>query len=731
MTKKIGPALCKKIGLVYNPYSPWIQSQPDQWRASNSLIHFGFRMMQQMFPLRRIFSRLFPRKLTVQSTNISYTPPESTEKADLAFYYLHLGEAALLQGNLSAISHFEQATSIDPENPLIWYRQGISFFEYGSLDGKEKALLLASKYFKIATQIDPKFFEAWAFWGTVLLQLGRFHEEHHFFLEAKEKYQKAIALAPGKSSSALAELYWDYGLVWSHIAEHSGEALDISLAIQSFHKSLTQQTSPCPEFWNDMGSAYLQMGLLVNDSRLYLQAIDYLTKATDANPSYAEGSLSLARTFSQLYINTMDAQYVSRGSDYFAKVTSIEPENADAWLEWSQLLAEAGRLNQDAKLLLDSIAKCSRAHVIDSENPAIISQWVESLSYLGANASELNLLIEAENKILKVLDEFPEDPDLWRSYGICLIGFGRYYSDPDYFEIAIEKLQYGLSIDRTDAEIWHALAIAHQCIAELTEDVELIERASRFFVRAIDLKPACPAFIYDAACALLRYSELADSLPSLEQSISLFETLLHNQKNVILHHPQWLFEYGCALEWMGDFSTEESYFLRAVEIYSQVLLIDPDYPQIHYRTGICLVHLGHLTLDREYYQKAAHSFALTVRQDEENEKGWLEWGLCLVHLAHHTIDPDAMNQLYFEAEQKITRAGSLGDASAHYHLACIYSILGRYPEAMTLIHQALRLKALPSIEDLLEDEWLENLRSTKEFAQFLSALEHRLQPREE
>ncbi|MCC6127776.1 MAG: hypothetical protein IT584_01045, partial [Chlamydiae bacterium] len=204
-------------------------------------------MMQQMFPLRRIFSRLFPRKLSVQSTKISYTPPESTEKTEQALYYLHLGEAALLQGNLSAISLFEKATSIDPENPLIWYRQGISFFEYGSLDGKEKALLLASKYFKIATQINPNFFEAWAFWGTVLLQLGRLHEEHHFFLEAKEKYQKAIALAPGRSSSALAELYWDYGLVWSHIAERSGEALDISLAIQSLHKSLTQQPSPCPE----------------------------------------------------------------------------------------------------------------------------------------------------------------------------------------------------------------------------------------------------------------------------------------------------------------------------------------------------------------------------------------------------------------------------------------------------------------------------------------------------
>lgn len=688
-------------------------------------------MMQQIFPLRRMFSRLFPRKLAVQVSNISYTPPETTEKTEQALYYLHLGEAALLQGNLSAISFFEKSTDLDPENPLIWYRQGVSFFEYGSLDGKEKALLLASKYFKMATQLKPSFFEAWAFWGTVLLQLGRFHEEHHYFLEAKEKYQKAIALAPGQSSTALAELYWDYGLVWSHIAEHSGEALDISLAIQSLHKAQTQQPAGCPEFWNDMGSSYLQMGLLVNDSRLYLKAIEYLKKSVDMSPSYLDGWMSLGRTFSQLYINTMDDGCVLKASECFEKVTLQEPEDVDAWLEWGQLLAEAGRLNSNTKLLSASSSKCSRAHLLDPEDPAIISQWVESLSYLGALSNKLNLLIEAENKILKAIDTFEDDPDLWRAYGICLIGFGRYYSDPDYFEIAIEKLQYGLSLDRTDAEIWHALATAHECIAEITDDIDVTERAARFFVRAIDLKPACPAFIYDAARSLLSYSELVDSLPSLEQAITLFETLLQTQKNVILHHPHWLFEYASALEWMGEISADESYFSRAVEMYSQVLLIDPDYPTIHFRLGVCFVHLGHLALDREYYQKAIQSFALTVRQDEENERGWLEWGLCLVHLAHHTIDPDAMNQFYFEAEQKIIRAGSLGDSNAHYHLACLYSILGRYEEAMNLIRQALRLRTLPPLEELLEDEWLENLRSTREFAQFVSSLEERLQPREE
>jgi hypothetical protein len=46
---------------------------------------------------------------------------------------------------------------------------------------------------------------------------------------------------------------------------------------------------------------------------------------------------------------------------------------------------------------------------------------------------------------------------------------------------------------------------------------------------------------------------------------------------------------------------------------------------------------------------------------------------------------------------------------------------------MDFIHKALAARALPPIENLLDDEWLSNLRSTGAFSQFLAALEARLQ----
>lgn len=686
-------------------------------------------MAVQTHPIRRLFARFFPRKITssLPKEQIEKEALSDEQKYALAQRYLNQGELQLLQGNLNALSSFEAASDLDGQNHLTWYRQGLAFFEYGSEEGREKSLLLAGKYFKTALQLNPGCFNAWVAWGNALLQLGRFHQEHHFLLEAKEKYQRALELSFSQPQQALADLWWDYGIAWSEIAKHSGEALDTRLAIDAFQNALKLQAHPTPEFWNDCGKAYLEMGLLINDDRLYFQSIDYLQKSVVQSPSYFDGWMSLAEAQAQLYINTLDERFATKAFEAYASAAKLAPQDPEVWLGWGQLLGESGRINRDPKKLHLSIEKCARAATLDPEDPIAVSQWVESLSILGSIASRLDFLIEAEHKILKATEQFPDDPDLWRAYGICLIGFAQYYADPDYYEMAIEKLQYGLSTDRTDAEIWHTLGVAHKLYADLTEDVELIERASRFLSKAMDLKPSCPALTFDTACALLLLSEVKDDLPSLEQAIGLFESLLQKQKEALLSHPEWLYQYACAIEWLGAFGEEESAYARAIEIFSHLLLIDPDFPRIHQRIAYCYVQLGHITAEPDFYKRAVHFFRLAVRQDEENEQVWLDWGLCLVDLAHLTIDADFMSQLYLDAEQKISRAGQLGSSSAHYALCCLYSLLGRLSESMELLFQALETRTIPSLEQLLEDEWLYNLRQTEGFEQFVQALEAKLQ----
>lgn len=689
-------------------------------------------MKMQAHPIRKIFSRFFPRKYMSQEKDPhEWDLLNEEQKKELALRNLAQGELALLQGNLAALPLFETASQLEPNNPQIWYRQGLAFFEYGSEEGKEKALLLASKYFKYATQLDPLFFNAWVAWGNTLLQLGKFHEEHHFHLEAKEKYQKALDLSTNQPADILAELYWDYGIAWSEIAAHSGEAFDVRLSIEAFHTSLKFQDKPSPEFLHDCGKAHLEMGLLINDSRLYFQAVQHLLRSVEIAPYFSDGWSTLAEVYSQLYINTLDERYINKASQAFGQAVKLSTRNADAWLSWAQILGESGRINNDVRLLRQSIENCARAFTLDTKNPLIIAQWVESLAWLGSATGRLDLLIEAEQKILKSTDVYPDDPDLWHAYGICLLCFGKYYQDADYYELAIEKLQYGLSVDRTSAEHWYTLAIVHKLYADLTEHEDLLERANRFFARAIDLKPSCPAIVFDAACSLLYFSEIMRDLPSLQKAIFHLESLLQAHKEVVLHHPQWLVEYAKALEWLSEFSLEETHLIRSLEVFSHVLLIDPDFPTVHHRIAQCNAALGHHTGESEYYKRSISFFRLAARQDEEDEQIWLDWGLCLIHLAHHTLDTDFMNQLYWDAEQKITKAGRLGNPAAHYHLACLYSILGRTEEAIEFIRKSLAIKALPPIEDMMEDEWLDNVRNTESFVQFLNELEAKLQAREQ
>lgn len=668
-----------------------------------------------------LFKRFFPH-LFIKKIATPYSCPEETKK-ELALEHLSKGEMALLQDNLSAISFFETATALDPNNPVIWFRQGLSFVEYGMKEGREKALSLAGKHFKMAVSLDANYFEAWAAWGNALLELGKFHEENHFFIEAKEKYQKAISLIDGASKEVLADFYWEYALVWISIGSFSGEAIDIRFALEAFQTSLQNQGRPSAEFMTDFGNGYLQLGLLLNDSQFYFQAIDRFRHAVSLQPQYFEGWDSMAQAYYQLYLNTANEKFCTQASDAFAKASEIFPNDVDLLLDWAALLTESGRLNKNPKQLLLAKEKGAHAYRLEPKNPLVISQWVESTALLGAMISRLDLLIEAEERIARASETFSDDPEIWYAYGIAQISLARYYEDADYCELAIDKFQFGLSLDRSDAELWQELALAHRYYANLVSNIDLLERATRFFTRAMDLKPACAPLLFESASAFLALSEYEGYFPLLDQAISFYESALEQYKESILYHPEWLYQYASALEWHAESEGEESHYVRSLELFAGVLLIDPDFPDVHFRMGVVCVQLGHLSEESAWYSRALSYFRLAQKQDKENELLLFEWGNALIHLGELAIDKDQAREYYADAEQKILAAGQLGHSGAYYQLAGLYSLTHRTELAMEFIYKAYEQRLLPSIDAMLEDEWLENLHTNEAFVQFLFAVE--------
>ncbi len=640
-------------------------------------------------------------------------------------------QALLLQGEMSLLKKddagfhlFDKAAELAPEDKEMFYAQALALYAYGSEEGKEKALLIASKKLKIATLLDPDYFAAWHLWGNVLSKLGRAFEEHHYFLDAQQKYQKAIALKETRGGEILAELYWDFGALTTEIAKVSEEPLDYHLAVQAFQNALTYPYFFDAAFWNDYGTAQLNLAEQVNENSLFIKAIHCFKQAVSLSSGEAVSWMNLAAALDLLYERTHDEDHFSQANDSYRVAAQMRPYDTDLWLDWAQFLLASSRLTQDTKRLRACIEKCHRAYACNSELPHVIAVWAEALALLGELSERHDLILEAQNKIAKAIDLDDSSPDIWYSQGMCLSSFAKYFNDTEYHYQAIEKFQYSLSIDRTYDRHWHAIANAYAELALLNSDPACYELAAKFYTKAIDLRP-CSIYVFDYAVALARWGETNQKQRLLEDAVIQFEKALSLQKNAIYIHPDWLFHYACTLDSLGDFYEEASYYIKAIELLSHVLMIDPDYKEIHYHIGLAFFHLGELNGEKEYFYRAAHHFRLATKQEEENDQILLDWAITLINIAEHLQDTHERIEMYRDAEHKLTQSARMGNLPAYYHLACLYSLLEQYERAFAFIKKADAYESLPPIEEIYEDEWLDGLRSTGEFQEFLAHLEKR------
>lgn len=635
------------------------------------------------------------------------------------------GEACLLKGELAqGSSCFEQVTKLDPTNGAYLFRQGLAFFEYGSEEGHGKTLLLACKKLKAATKLLPNQTEIWHAWGDALFLLGKTFNEFHYFKDAQARYRTALKVAADQKYDSLAELYWDYGAARMRVAAHSGEAVDIYSALDAFHKASSLQEKFPAEFWIDYGNASLNMAKQINDVRLHVKAMSCFKQAISISMDSFEGWSSLAKALMHLYSQTHDEDHFTQANECFSSAAQLRPEDTDLWLVWARFLLESGKLNQDIKHLRSSIEKCHRAHVCNPNLPLTYAIWGEALALLGMLCDQLELLHEAQNKLETAFQLSKDDPQVLYSQGVCLNSLGHYFGDYDYFYQAIEKFQEGLSINRSCAMLWHGIAKSYSGVGALEGDLEAIEKSLRFYSKAIDLSPST-YYIFDYASAYAKLSELTGELHWIEQSVQQFEYALGLQKNALYVHPDWLFQYACMLDQLADHNEEETLYTRAIEILSHVLMLNPDFPNIHHRLGLSFSHLGELSGDSEQFQRGIHHFRLAIKHDAENDQALLDLALTLINSAQRTSDASEADQLYREAEFKITQSAKLGNLQAYYHLGCLYSLLGQYEKAMRFLQKAEEFESLPPLEEILCDEWLDGLRGTSDFLEFLSELEKR------
>jgi tetratricopeptide (TPR) repeat protein len=648
---------------------------------------------------------------------------------EIAEELLSQGELRLLKRDASGIELFQRASELNATDPELFLRQALALYEYAYEEGKKSILLLASKKLKSAAYLNHNTFSLWHLWGNVLSCLGRKTGGYHYFLEAKAKYEQALTHEI-EDRDLLSDLYWEYGYVWKTIAEHSTEACDFQRAIDAFAKATSYSDQLPPEFWNEYGHSCLKLAGRINDIRLYVKAINCFKHCVSISISSYEGWTSLAYALEMLYLQTHDEDHFSQANECFLAAAQLHPQDATLWFNWAKLLCESGKRHQDLKKLRACIEKCHRAHASDAQHLLSLAIWSEALALIGEYSERVDLIYEAQNKVSEVSEQLPDNPEVWLSYGNCLTSFARYFNEIDYYYQAIEKFQTGLSIDRTSHPHWNALAQTYATIGYLDEDAHSLERACHFFIKAIDLCPSSYT-IYHYALALSKIGELNHDREWLERALVQFEHALKLQKNAIYFHPDWLFHYASTLDMLGDFYEEDSYYTRAIEILSHVLMIDPDFPLIHHRLALAFAHLGDLLEETSNFHRAVHHYRLAFKRDEENDQILLDWSITLMNFAEYSQDLGEIDQLYREAEHKLTEAAKLGNVNSFYYLSCLYSLLEQYAKSLQFLEKADSFNALPPLEEILQDDWLEGVRSTSDFQTFLLHLEKRPNLQEE
>ena len=512
------------------------------------------------------------------------------------------------------------------------------------------------------------------------------------------------------------------------MAKYSGEAVDFFSALDKF-RAAAQQGLQDKRFWNNFGDTLAELSILVNRPDLYHEVIELYRNAVRLDVDCFEGWLSLACAFQILFESYGTDEYYSQAFDAFKMASQLNDNFVILWIKWAHLTALGAKKQHDLSLLKDSCEKYARANECDPNNPQILGLWGEVLLLYGAQTECIESLREAQQKITHSIEINPLSAETWYIYGCCLYEFGRYFSQDNYFFQAIEKFQQGLSIKQTEPLLWYGLAITNYALGDLKNDIVSIEKAVNLFNKVIENKGHNYRPLWgDWGIALMKLADMTGEGHYATTAIEKFEQVLPAKPE------QWdedsvdlesLYNYGCAHDLLGDLNEDANAYEKSIQALSKVVQIDPDYSPARYNLALAYAHLGELVLDVECFHKSIEQFQILLSQDSEDEQGWCDYGVTLLHLAHLVHDParpDQIQKLYEIAENKFLQAIALGSTQAYYSLACLYALQSNAESALHFLERSESAGALPCLGDLLQDEWLDDIRGVPEFRQFISRI---------
>ncbi len=573
-------------------------------------------------------------------------------------------------------------------------------------------------------KVNPLFVDGWIEKATLLLHQGSQERKEELLAESIALFKKAECI----EIPLPAESYYRYGKAYLLLARLSQEPCDFTAAIEKFKKA------------EELGffdkNLYFDHSLALADISSYLGRIEFiheslmcLLKAVEVDPHFYEGWLHLGGTYKFLYEQGENDEYYERAESAFITTARINSNTKFLWLTWGQMLLTEGKIKRNGDIINQALEKFERADALFPGDRDIECFMADCLMVLGLMEDRYELIKEARTMIEDVLDTKPEDPTILFLYASCLLHIGKYFQDEKMIRESFAHYEKACHLNPQDPAVWQSLGIAHYTLGEMTLDAILLEKSIQLFESAANIaKTGTSEILNNWGIALMKLSEVTQDLHLITIAADKFEQAIafhQNNKRASQLDPEWFYNYGCALDYLGDYYQDPSYYEKAVTILSHILSQYPNYTQARYNLALALTHLGDATGETELIENALHHYEELYKDDPEDEIVLADYGLALMTLGDIYFQSHAFSQgkaYYGEAEAKLLQAGALGAKGAFYWLACLYSLNSNYPECMHFLEKADEQHALPSLEELENEVWLDGVRETTMYKNFIAKL---------
>lgn len=611
------------------------------------------------------------------------------------------------------------------------------FFEHGSLllenAAQASEMKLAFAALEKSVKLDVASEKSWIKFAEANFKLALMQEDSDLLERAAELFSHVDHLHKTRGHKLPVNVLWNWGVCLHEMAKCSEEASDVKLALDKFREASERGLDSAPFLFN-YGCALAEMGVLVGNLDNLLEGAILLEKSIQDIGDRFIPWLRLACTLKILYLMTSDVLFFEKADQAYvaaARLLSSEKvkqqDEFEHWVNWGQLLLFEGKLTEDPELLTAGLEKLYLVEQGNSEDPFILTLIGDGLTHLGIVEDHIEFFKEGLAALERAHHLQPSSIDIICHLAHCLSNMGKYFADPIYIKQGIEYLQRGLSQQKNSHQLWHGLAMANFILAEIDQAPLIYEKASHFFAQAIQLGGDSPVYWNDWGVALMRLGELTNETAPVVAAIEKFEGAIEsfNRKSVGKADPDWFYNYGCALDWLGGCESNPQYFERAIAILSRLLQQYPELYHIRYNLALSLYHLGDALGDLEMLEKAIHHFEIYLREEPEDDAALTDIGvtyLTMAEILQEGINTERSTACFAVAEKAFSHSIALGNTRANYYMACSYSLKNNVDQAMYFLERCKSQGALPPLDLLLEDHWMAPLAHTESFKTFISKL---------